>query len=159
MSQPINEPVSEDVLNGLAIELFRTFSRFEYALKAAGFHNGEGRATPNWRNFAVSIETWFENPHSPELREAIRYLRQHPPKKQIIQNGLLKWSTGNTNTDSRADEILLYVRQVRNNLFHGGKFNGNWFAPQRSEKLLRYSLIILQACLEASPQVAKAYHN
>jgi hypothetical protein len=153
------ETVSIEVLDNLAVELFRMFSRFEYALKTTGFHTGEGDAKPNWRDFALSIETQMENPNSPELREAIEYMLQNPPKKQIIRNGLLKWSNTKVNTGSRADDILLYVRRVRNNLFHGGKFSGNWFAPERSEELLRYSLIILHACLEASPQVAMAYHS
>jgi hypothetical protein len=35
-------------LDQLAIETFRTFARFEYSLKAAGFHNANGDAKPDW---------------------------------------------------------------------------------------------------------------
>ena len=73
----------ERELNLLAIELFQTFARFEYALKAAGFDHGDGDA----------------------------------------------------------------------------KFNGRWFEPERSEVLLRYALVILQACLNASNDVRQAYHG
>ena len=93
------------------------------------------------------------------MRVAIDYVLNNPPKKQVIQNGLLEWNDSRPNTNSKADLVLLYVRRVRNNLFHGGKFNDHWFAPERSEELLRYSLVILNACLEASPDVLKAYNN
>lgn len=55
--------------------------------------------------------------------------------------------------------MLLYVRRVRNNLFHGGKFNGRRFAPERSELLLRHSLTIHRACIDASEDVHQAFHN
>ena len=35
-------------------KLFEAFARFEYALKAAGFHDGEGAAEVNWREFVAS---------------------------------------------------------------------------------------------------------
>ena len=47
-------------IDEIAIELFRRFARMEYALKAAGFHNGEGKAEANWDKFAVSIRGRLE---------------------------------------------------------------------------------------------------
>ena len=69
------------------------------------------------------------------------------------------WSESKRQTDLEADLILLYVRRVRNNLFHGGKFNEHWFAPERSQKLLESSLIILYHCLDLSAPVKEAYDN
>jgi hypothetical protein len=69
-------------LDRLAGEMFRTFARFEYALKAAGFHDRD--AKPNWRSFAESIPGVFDNPQDANLSEAVRYILDHPPKKQII---------------------------------------------------------------------------
>ena len=43
---------SEAEFEQLSIELFRMFARFEYALKAAGFHNCDGKADANWKSFA-----------------------------------------------------------------------------------------------------------
>ena len=151
--------MAKEILDNLATELFRKFARFEYALKASGFNDGDGEAKANWRNFALSVEAQLQNSQTSELREAINFMLQQPPKKQIIRNGLLEWDAAPPNTNSTADLILLYVRRVRNNLFHGGKFNGHWFAPERSEKLLRHSLVILEACLDASPQVKQAYNS
>lgn len=149
----------EDELHRLAIDLFRTFSRFEYALKAAGFHNGDGAAEANWRDFALSVAALFDDPQDEVFKEAIDYILSSPPKKQMVENGVLIWNSTAPQTDIRADRALIYVRRVRNNLFHGGKFNGHWFEPQRSAELLKHSLTILNACLAASDRVNEAYHN
>lgn len=149
----------EDQLNHSAAEMFRFFARFEYALKAAGFHKGEGNAEADWRAFAASVNGRFEEIVDGPLAEALAYIRDHPPKKQIIRNGLLEWDDGAPTSDLEADRILIYVRRVRNNLFHGGKFNGHWFAPERSANLLRHSMTILHACLDASPAVSEAFEQ
>lgn len=77
----------------------------------------------------------------------------------MIKNGLIAWDDSRPQTDSRADELLIYVRRVRNNLFHGGKFNGHWFEPERSEPLLRYSIAILDACIREIPEIYEAYYS
>jgi len=59
----------------------------------------------------------------------------------------------------RAELILLLVCWVRNNFFHGGKFNGNWFEPERSEQLIRHALTILRACAEKLTGVKETYEN
>jgi hypothetical protein len=126
----------------LAHELFRTFARVEYALKAAGFHCGEGDAKANWNSFAQSVRGVLEN--DSDIADAVAYMTASPPKKQVVRNGRLEWA--NPPVDgNKTHELLLCVRRVRNNLFHGGKFNGNWFAPERSAALLLHSLSILRA--------------
>jgi hypothetical protein len=151
----------EEELNRLASEMFRVFARFEYALKAAGFHigNENEEAKPDWRSFAESVPDAFKNLQNEDLKESIRYIKAHPPKKQVIQGGNLAWSDVVPATNLESDLILLYVRRVRNNLFHGGKFNGRWFDPERSKLLLRHCLTILNACLDVSPSVREAYTN
>lgn len=147
------------MLDQLAGEMFRTFARFEYALKAAGFHKGDGAAEPNWRLFAESLSAVFDDPCTLDLKEAVQYILDHPPKKQIVDAGNLAWSEAAPSTNLRSDLALTYVRRVRNNLFHGGKFNGRWFEPQRSELLLRHCLTILHTCLKASDDVRRAFHS
>lgn len=146
-------------LDALAAELFKTFARFEYALKAAEFHRGEGAAEANWRSFAESVAGIFEQPANEELAQAVAYMLAHPPKKQVVAGGVLGWSFSEPQTDLQSDRVLIYVRRVRNNLFHGGKFNGRFFEPQRSAALLQHSLTILNTCLAACPAVSEAYHN
>ncbi len=144
-------------LDDLANRLFYVFSRTEYALKAAGYNNGDGPAEGNWQRFALAVEGLIANPTSPELREAIDFILNAPPRKQMIVGGNIQWALLEPNTNSSADKLLQYVRRIRNNLFHGGKFKGHWFEPERSEPLLRHSLVILSAVVEAAPEVREAY--
>lgn len=146
-------------IDQLAENLFYTFARTEYALKASGFNNGDGAAEANWRKFALAVEALIANPPSAELREAVRFVLAEPPRKQVIVDGAIRWQVAEPQTDSVADKLFLYVRRVRNNLFHGGKFNGEWFEPERSEPLLRHSLAILVASVEAVPAVRHAYYG
>lgn len=146
-------------LNQLANELFHVFSRTEYALKAAGYNNGDGAAEANWKSFALAVEGLIANPTTSHLQGAINFFLSAPPKKQVIINGTIQWAVSEPATNSQADKLLIYVRRVRNNLFHGGKFNGHWFAPDRSEPLLRHSLSILTACVDSVPEVREAYHG
>jgi hypothetical protein len=151
--------VQHQYLDDLAGKFFQVFSRTEYALKASGFNNGDGDAKAHWKNFSSEVEALISNPSSSELREAIDYFFNAPPKKQVIVGGVIQWEVSEPQTNSIADKLLLYVRRVRNNLFHGGKFNGHWFEPERSEPLLRHSITILSACVESVPSVSEAYHG
>jgi len=152
-----NQVTHHPHLDDLAGELFRVFSRTEYALKASGFNDGDGEAKANWKKFAFAVEAVITNPPSPAVQEAIDFFRNTPPKKQVIVGGVIQWELSEPQTNSGADKLLIYVRRVRNNLFHGGKFNGHWFDPERSEPLLRHSLTILTACVESIPSVRNAY--
>jgi hypothetical protein len=146
----------EEILDQLRSDMFKMFARFEYALKAAGFHNGSGPAKPDWAKFAKSVSKIFDQPHDPDFDAAVEYILTTPPKQQFIKDGLLEWTDMAPSTTLKSDLVLQYVRRVRNNLFHGGKFNGRWFEPERSEALLHHSLTILRTCLRASPEVSES---
>ncbi|HGS5633700.1 TPA: hypothetical protein ACMDXI_004415 [Vibrio parahaemolyticus] len=146
-------------LEKLSFDFFKLFSRLEYSLKAASFNTGNGDAKANWSDFAQNIDTQFLGCADEELKKSYSYVLENPPKKQIIENGQIKWSTVEPTSKCQTDLILLYVRRVRNNLFHGGKFNGNWFEPQRSEELLSSSITILENAREMNEQVKQAFEN
>jgi hypothetical protein len=152
MSTPI-EPI--DVL---AFEFFREFARCEYCLKAVGLReHGRRDPTADWGAFAAQLQATFTEPESPDLKTAVQYYVEYPPKKQVLRDGLLDWASTLPDHENHAELILRLVCRVRNNLFHGGKFNGHWFRPQRSETLLRNGLIILHAAVAAHPAVRNAY--
>lgn len=72
-----------------------------------------------------------------------------PPKKQSFSKGELIW-----NPNPRAGEppslgkALFYVRTVRNNLFHGSKFDSaDQTKASRDRELLKRCLTILSVCL------------
>jgi hypothetical protein len=141
-------------------DFFFRFARFEYALKACGYHNRHGNVLPDWDRFAGHVKTVFENPQSDSLMKAIQYYVNHPPKKQTVIDGDLQWKDSPINTGSVASQMMIYIRRVRNNLFHGGKFKGRYLAdPERSEDLMRYALTMLDACLNYDKDLSQAYND
>jgi hypothetical protein len=149
----------DEALHNLAFEFFRVFARAEYALKASGFNRGEGPAEADWTRFAKAIEHFIANPPSDDTVRAIDFLLAEPPRKQFIVNGRIEWREVVPGTDSKSDKLFQYVRRIRNNLFHGGKFNGHWFAPERSERLMMAGLVVLRAAVEQLEGVREAYHG
>lgn len=139
------------------------FARMEYALKAAGYLVREvGRAEPNWDAFANSItdDLLLLRQKDGRVAAAIDRMIARPPRQQMAGPEGLYWqepSAPRSNDDMVW--VLLCVRRVRNNLFHGGKFNERWFEPQRSSVLIQDSLILLRACRQVSEDVAAAFEK
>ena len=130
----------------------------EYALKVAGHNRGNGPAEADWSKFARSIEKAIDD-RPLEIAESVEFILTQPPKKQYISNNKLEWRDLPANTGSQVDDLFIYIRRIRNNLFHGGKFNGRWFAPERSEQLMSAALIIMHWTIKTSPSVRAAYHE
>jgi hypothetical protein len=150
---------TDDHLHNLAAEFFHAFSRAEYALKAAGYNNGDGPAEANWSRFARSIEDRVAAPPIGDTSDAISFLLSEPPKKQYLSNGLLEWWEVPANTGPKADDLFLYIRRIRNNLFHGGKFNVHWFAPERNEQLMKAGLCVLRWAMHQDARVFEAHQG
>lgn len=147
-------------LDNLAFCFFKLFAQYEYALKAMGYARSGigGQAEPEWDKFSNEIgRLVLEKPHE-ELLDAINYLFDHPPKKQILNAGELSWQSVNTK-EHTPQMLFSHIRRVRNNLYHGGKFNGRWFDPDRSEELISKSLLVLQALQVQHAELADAIHG
>lgn len=71
----------------------------------------------------VPLRTSLKTPPTPEVHQAIEYILKEPPKKQFIVNGSIEWRDIAPQSNSNAEILFQYIRRVRNNLFHGGKFN------------------------------------
>lgn len=149
-------------LDDLAHQMFRQFSRMEHALKGAGHHpRADGDAKADWVDFAADIDAAFRAAllDDPELAEAVAYLRNQPPKKQVIRDLRLEWDEVMPTAPTETGVLLLLVSRVRNNLFHGGKFNGRWIDPGRSRQLLPRCLTILDRARSLSNKVSAAYEH
>jgi hypothetical protein len=126
---------------------FILFSRFEYALKRAGFVTAN--AEPAWDDFAKKHRKDFEPDKTAALKSACAFFETHPPRKQTCVGGSLSWSR----QLKRANEpqlvwLLCMVRRVRNNLFHGGKYPvPHDTEPSRDMGLLKHAITVLDACL------------
>lgn len=132
----------------LTLEFMATFARFEFALKKSGYARGDNsQVSPDWDLFANDVAKLEPAVLAPVLG-ASQYLQQHPPKKQILDNDLIRWVERQGTSGSAIGDVLLSVRTVRNNVFHGGKFpDGMITDPLRDEQLIRDCLGVLSALL------------
>lgn len=133
----------------LTLRFFAVFSRYEYALKRAGYVQGdESQVWAAWDLFATDLEA-LESFAISQLLDQCEYLRTHGPKKQVLRSGRLRWVDRKGGTGSALRDILLSVRTVRNNVFHGGKFpEGPIEEPLRDERLIRDCLAVLEGLLK-----------
>jgi hypothetical protein len=144
----------------LIVTFFFAFSRFEFALKQAGFLTKEqigADAQPNWTEFAKKIQRSYDAHNDVELAEAVNYLLTKRPRKQVVAEGhSVDWKdTPEERLDM--DWILTLVKRVRNNLFHGGKYAGSVGELAHDTRLLTHSLTILNACLGWDDKVRTSY--
>jgi len=162
-SEKVVPSSQEDSYFHLAQRVFIEFARFEYCLKVSGFlKTGDGKADPDWDAFSncCEMKQLFEEIRSGNATacDKMRYILERPPKKQIAQSGRLMWDDPPPPVDSSQDYFGA-VRRVRNNLFHGGKFNSEFFEPERSAKLLEAVLCVLKCARERHTKIAEAYNQ
>jgi hypothetical protein len=153
--------VAESKDRVLAWEFFVFFSRFEYALKRDRryLESGTGDAKPLWDQFASDHDSEFVPSSDQSLFDAVEYFRQQPPRKQLRENGEMKWSEPCRHDGHEPPLVWLLrvVRTVRNNLFHGGKFQIPICDPSRDHHLIDSALTILKACLCLDPAVRERF--
>lgn len=142
-------------------EFIITFSRFEYALKTTITYaiGNDNRVNPNWDRFISSVRNNFDKSKTLELTEASDFLLQNPPRKQTLVNSSLSWSA-RVFQDNVPDinKLSLHIRDIRNNLFHGGKFNVAYEQDiSRNYQLINSALIILNELIVLNAEVEEAF--
>jgi hypothetical protein len=150
----------------LIFEFFAVFSRFEYALKRSGFiPKGkdsvpkDGDAKADWTTYELELRGQFAKIQDQEFLEACAYITLEAPKKQVVEDGRLGWEPANPHEFKERD-VLILLRRVRNNLFHGGKYPSGPVPDQaRNNNAIRSCLVVLDACLGLSPNVAAAFNE
>ena len=137
------------------------FSRLEYCLKVTSFRQrGDGEAKADWNAFIGAAEARFNPEESPELAKAYEYLTGNPPRSLEVKNGNVFWADYIKRGTTRADEAVWIVKQIRNNLFHGGKFaHDPGSSPERENKLLMCATILLSHLISVVPEVEDAYQQ
>lgn len=147
-------------IDQLAFRFFKLFAQCEYALKAIGC----GRATnadaaeADWDRFANEVGALLLSDQDPEIVAARTYLFENPPKRQVWTSGGVAWAAV-PNNERSAQILLSHIRRVRNNLYHGGKFNGRWIDPDRSAELISKSLLLLEYLVNADARLLEAIHG
>jgi len=147
----------------LAKEFFVYFARFEYAMKMVGYLKPkEAIAKANWKKLEKELKNKFEHPSNGEFQKALDYYKTKPPEKLMVKDGSLGWEKDEGSFSSDSERVLEYVRSVRNNLFHGGKFKDKELVPpnsKRSDELMIYGIIILNECLKVLDNLREAYER
>lgn len=148
-----------NIPRNLILEFLGTFARFEFALKKSGYIlSNERGVLPDWNRYSDDLAA-LDQAALTQVFQAAEYLENHPPKKQISRDGQLDWAF-RIPEKSRIRGILLDIRTVRNNLFHGGKFpKGPVDDPARDERLIQSCLAVLYSLLElpAAESVAQYF--
>ncbi|MEL5266008.1 hypothetical protein GVN99_15460 [Serratia marcescens] len=147
-------------VDALAYEFFKCFSTAEYALKASGFFDkNANHAQADWDAFAREQKI-IDLVGADFLNRPVRYILDNPPNKQVIDNDTLSWSVSEPQNKPECEKIFIYIRRVRNNLFHGGKlFRGGWLEPQRSVSLMMASIEIIEAAMNELDAVKIVYRE
>jgi hypothetical protein len=147
-------------LDVIAFHFFKLFAQYEYALKAMKYAKSgrNNQAEPDWDRFSNEVATPFLKEAEGEVADAIGFLFRSPPKRQVLKDDALSWAEVNT-TERSAQMLFSHIRRVRNNLYHGGKFNGEWFQPDRSRELMTKSLVILNGLREKNADIQDAIHG
>jgi hypothetical protein len=147
----------------LSIKFFLFYSRFEYALKQAGYVESDrnNNAKANWISFAQEHPEVMENrSRNPLLNDAVALLENNPPKKQMYYESQneLRWKNDDYNEEFNLSRALTLVCRIRNNLFHGGKsVQGPIDEISRDTRLLKAGLTILLETLNSDESVKKYF--
>ncbi|SHF98198.1 hypothetical protein SAMN02745753_03009 [Marinomonas polaris DSM 16579] len=135
----------ENQLDLLAFEFFKLFARYESSLKERGFFVvNRGKLIVDWDRYAnQEIGNDFLNELGEE-RQVAEYILNSPPKKQSAnEENQIIW-VDVPNNEQSVQMLFAHISRIRNNLYHGAKFNGTWFDPERSSLLLSNALTILK---------------
>jgi hypothetical protein len=144
----------------LMTEFFISFARFECALKNCQFISLEGdRVKPNWDTFINSIRQPLSRPSPLGYENATNFILTNPPRIQILNNGTLDWRERvfPQNTDD-ITKLKQHICDIRNNFFHGGKFQGIYHPDiSRNYRLIEYALITLNYWLTLNINVNQSF--
>ena len=158
LEEPFRAKGSEGIHEGLACLLLRAFSRFEAALKEAGYCKPRGEALRvEYSRFGEEHEEAFAEARLPVSG---KYLTEHPPKRQVKENGKVLWRPMAPPPNPVTLKWLLEAAyQVRNNLFHGGKWTPEVRDPSRDENLLRAALSVVRCAMDLDDEVRRKYRD
>lgn len=158
--QRFKNKVQEQVGNAdnITYDFFIAFSRMEFALKHVGYtkRDRNKNAMADWDTFANRNNGAFQikiaDRKNKSLIQAVNYLFETPPKRLKYISNKLSWERRDIIKYRTLKELLIVIRGVRNNLFHGSKRLAI-IEQSRNKDLLNYSLIVLNECLTIDKDV------
>lgn len=157
----MNQPFPHfPIPQALAYEFLGTFARCEYALKCSRFAKGGSNSVEaNWDDFASAIDWHFRRIKDDVFQSAVDFLLTEPPRKQVLRDGRVTWNDSPPDKNlPKAQQVLLMVRRIRNNLFHGAKvWSPEYGNRNRDIQLLEAGLVVLKQRASINLEVRMAY--
>lgn len=149
-----------NVPDPMAYQFLRTFARAEFAMKGiARYCRGdEGRgASADWDELARQASAALEaalpsHPHWQTL------MLDAPPQKEVVRGGVAVFDARPLGGGTNGEQLLQAVRRVRNNLFHGGKEQGERY-PGHDADLVAASLEIIEHAVRADALVEGRFNT
>lgn len=150
----------------LLLTFFKTYSRFEYALKVGGYGKGKEQeeVRADWPKYLKDISDKFDKNANKDLLDASNYLWEKSPKRLIRSSNDVDWEPPKEK-DKSIELLSDMIRCVRNNLFHGVKYHRKYdtetpLDSNRNKLLLQSCLVILDELRRLSPdKVQKAFED
>ena len=142
---------------GLVFDFFWAFTTIECAMKHAGIHKtreGSDAIEANWEQFETDLVN-YGTERSLKFRQAARSLQQFRIQRLALIENRPVWRPVERGRMGEVAFTLYLLRLVRNNLFHGGKYEFGAPADQveRDTAIIRAALSVLDQCLEHHPRV------
>ena len=127
----------------LCFDFFYWFSRFEFALKENGYitRGPYNSAMPDWGRFIDDNGAAYTS-----NEKALQLLRS-PPKRQVVRESTYAWQDIVFPDDvNELQRVVLLLKTIRNNLFHGGKHGlDDWDNPTRTQFLVETAKLALDS--------------
>lgn len=128
------------------LRLFKIMMRLEFALKDQGYIKGNtgSAAEVAWDKYAKEK---LGKPFFDKIKKTGRaeVLISKPPKRQTVNaDSTLCWKQANQ--AQNITDLIMYLRRVRNNLFHGGKSGDP--DSDRNAELFENSLFVIDEVLK-----------
>jgi hypothetical protein len=117
------------------------------------------RWEPDWKKFLDEIE--FDTEGDELVEKAICFLTgEERPLVQREKDHHSGWEpmSFRTKKESRIVKAMEAAKQVRNNLFHGGKDTPHG-DRERNKKLIEASLCVLNTCIEKNSEIKAIYYS
>ena len=134
----------------------KKFSRFEYALKQAGYvrvSKGNDAAQVDWKTYENNTEYEMDADEQEFLKNA--------PQREIFKSGALSWEDlkfGKTASDIK--KLVLVLKTVRNNLFHGAQgSHGGWADEAKGRFLLEKAIHCLDKLSNSNTELKKYFED
>lgn len=141
----------------LVFNFFWRYTTLECAMKHAGLckpRENSDAIEADWDTFTKELEGRGAGQSTPFI-SASRRLQRLRPKRQIIVNKKPGWEPITDRGTSQVAYTIRLLQLVRNNLFHGGKYEygGSPESIARDTEILSAALDVLEQCFLHHPRV------